>query len=90
MTELKFDRIEMELSKRLRGAFNNITAEYLLQDRCLNAVRLCSIQQTGLFDDIIVNNATVIKSKQVVDVLKVSGVLDLVSFCINSHKEGKQ
>lgn len=90
MTELKFDRIEMEVANRLYGTFQNPVAEQLLQERCISAVAIGSICCTNLFDDININNLQIIKSDQVLAVLTNSGVLDLVTICINAEKEGKQ
>lgn len=91
MTQLNFDRIEFEVTNRLRGTFRNPVAESLLKERCVSAVKLGTLNQTELFSGIIVTkpNLTihVVKSEQVVHALKSTGVLDLVSICINAQKE---
>lgn len=93
MTQLNFDRLEYEITNRLRGAFRNPTAERLLQTRCINAVKLRSIDKSELFNGINITSGKtnvpvrIIKSEQILDTLKNSGVLDLVSICINAHTQ---
>ncbi|MBO5178987.1 MAG: hypothetical protein J6B87_01380 [Clostridia bacterium] len=86
MTQINFGRLEHEITNRLRGEFRNPVAERLLRDRCVNAVKLRSIDQAELFSGIIVSKVRIIKSEQVIDTLKSSGVLDLVSICINAQE----
>lgn len=91
MSQLNFDHLEYEVTNRLRGAFRNPVAERLLKERCINAVKLCNINQSNLFDGISITKpnsaARVIKSEQVVHALKTTGVMDLVSICINAQQE---
>ena len=92
MAILNLDRIEFEVANRLHGLLNNSEAEHMLRDRCVKAITLRSIDHAELFNGISVSKPNaivrVIKSEQIVDALKTSGVLDLVSICINAQQEG--
>lgn len=92
MAQPNFDRLEYEVTNRLREIFHNSVAESVLKERCVSAVKLGTLNQTELFSGIIVTkpNSTihVFRSEQVVHALKSTGVLDLVSICINAQQEG--
>lgn len=92
MAMLNFERFEFEVTNRLRGVFNSITAERILRDRCIDAVKLQSMDKANVFNKIhIYSNSSavpvrIIQTSQIVTTLQNTGVMDLVSICINAQK----
>lgn len=93
MSQLNFERFEFEVTNRLRGTLNSVTAERILRDRCINAVKLRNIDKAKVFNKIHLyfssdaSPVRVIQTSQIITTLKGTGVLDLISICINAQKE---
>lgn len=90
MAQLNFGHLEYVITNRLRGEFRNPVAERLLKDRCLNAVNLRNINAAGLFNQIVLPQIAsysprIIRTSEIIEVLKNTGVMDLVYLCINSQ-----
>lgn len=93
MSKLNFERFEFEVINRLRGALNSITAERILSDRCINAVKMKSFDHADVFKKIHIYSTSstvpvrIIQTSQIITTLQNTGVMDLVSICINAQNK---
>ena len=93
MAQLNFERVDFELTNRLRGALNSNDAERILHDRCINAIKLKNIDKADVFKKIHVYFRSfdcpvrIIQPPQILATLHSPGVLDLITLCINAQME---